>query len=397
MIRSEGSGCLMWKKDLKNYFLQLMADPIDYNTMGFVWRNAMFFFVALMFGFRNSGQAGQRTTTAVVFMFKNDSRKFSGKAFRCLNYSDDLAGVERGIRAWVAYYYMSVLLAQLGLDESFEKSCPPSTCLEYLGVEFDSIAMEKRVTKSRIRELDHALDEWLVKERATKRELQSILHKLLWIVNCVKNSRIFVSRIIGELRRLNKNHHKTKLSLEIKKDFIWFKLFLVTFNGVELIERDDWSDIDDLEKAGDASPEFGGAYVHDEYVSGPFPASFKDVPIHIKEFWMVLISIKLWGKRWAGKKIIIRCDNDSVCDTVAYQKPSDPKLQECLRELLYWQCRLNFSLVVKKIGTKENFVADFISRCTESQKIEKFFIDNSIPIKKRIALDESLFKFSGKW
>ena len=396
-IRIEGPGCLMWKKDLRNYFLQLMADPINYNVMCFAWRNMLFFFVALMFGFRNSGQAGQRTTSAVVFAFQADSEAFSGKKFKCLNYSDDLAGVERGIRAWRAYYYMSVLLAQLGLEESVEKSFPPSTCIEYLGVEFDSIAMEKRVTRSKINELNVALDEWLAKERASKRELQSILHKLLWIVNCVKHSCIFVSRIIGEMRKLSKNHHRIKLSLEIKKDFLWFKLFLETFNGVELIEQCDWSDIEDLENASDASPEYGGAFVIDEYVSAPFPASLSDEPIHIKEFWMVLVLVKLWGHRWAGKKIIVRCDNDAVCDAVFYQKPSDPKLQACVRELLYWQCRMKLSLVVMKIGTKENFVADFLSRCTDSKKIENFFIENDIPIKKRITLSDTLFSFSGKW
>ena len=53
----------------------------------------------------------------------------------------------------------------------------------------------------------------------------------------MKNSRIFVCRIIAELKKLAKNTHRTKLSLEIRKDFSWFKLFLKTFNGIELIEH----------------------------------------------------------------------------------------------------------------------------------------------------------------
>lgn len=255
--------------------------------------------------------------------------------------------------------------------------------------------MEKRVTRAKILELDQALDEWLVKKRATKRELQSILHKLLWIVNCVKHSRIFVSRIIAELQRLHKNSHRTKLSIEIRKDFQWFKLFLKSFNGVELIEQDDWSEIDDLEYASDASLEYGGAYTKHEYVSGAFPDSLKDEHIHIKEFLMVLVLVKLWSHSWASNKIIIRCDNDSVCDAIAYLKPTDPKLQKCVRELLYWQCRQNFSLAVTKIGTKENYVVDFISRCNDSSKIEKFLKENNIPLKKCLELDVTLF--SGNW
>ena len=112
---------------------------------------------------------------------------------------------------------------------------------------------------------------------------------------------------------------------------------------------------------------------------------------------MVIVSIKLWGPSWAGQKVIIRCDNSAVCDTVFYQKPTDPQLQACLRELLYWQCRYKFSLYVMKIGTKENYVADFLSRFTDSIKIDNFFIENGITIKKRVAMTDDLFLFSSEW
>ena len=397
IIRKLGPGCLLWKRDLKNYFLQLMVDPTDFPNMCLVWRNFLFFFTGMMFGFRNSGQAGQRTTTGVVYIFKKNSRDLFQKEFNCLNYSDDLAGAEIGDLAWTAFNYMSQLLISLGLAESLDKAFSPSTCMEYLGVEFDSVAMEKRVTMARVQELDSALDEWLVKIHATKRELQSILHKLLWIVSCVKNSRLFVSRIIAELRRLDKNHHRVKLSNEIRKDFRWFKCFLQTFNGVELIEDGDWSNVDDMEACGDACPASGGAYVGDEYFSRAFPSFLVDEPIHIKEFHVVLLSVKLWGHNWARKKIIIRCDNDAVCDTIFLQKPTDEKMQACLRELLFWQCRFNFSLSVQKIGTKENFLADYISRCTDPLKIDEFFNSHNVPMKKQITVPDDLFLFSGDW
>ena len=95
--------------------------------------------------------------------------------------------------------------------------------------------------------------------------------------------------------------------------------------------------------------------------------------------------------------MIIRCDNDAVCDTITFQKPADAKLQACLRELLYWQCRYNFSLSVRKIGTKENFLADFISRCTDPEKIEDVFNNHNVPMKKQIIVPDDYFRFSGDW
>ena len=217
------------------------------------------------------------------------------------------------------------------------------------------------------------------------------------MASCVKNSRVFVSRIITELKKLDKNHHRTKLSDEIRKDFRWFKLFLKSFNGVEFIEDSDWSDVDDMLNCGDACPASGGAFDSEEVFSRDFPDFLKNEPIHILEFHVVLISIKLWGHKWARKNVIIRCDNDAVCDTVSFQKPSDAKMQACLRELLFWQCKLNFSLKVQKIGTKENHLADFVSRCTDPKKIDDYFRSQSVQVKKHLSVPDDLFYFSGDW
>ena len=86
-----------------------------------------------------------------------------------------------------------------------------------------------------------------------------------------------------------------------------------------------------------------------------------------------------------------------MCDTIFYQKPTDVKMQACLRELLYWQCRYNFSLSVQKIGTKENFIADYISRITDPVKTKEFFMSHNIPVKKLIDVDDDLFHFTGDW
>ena len=166
---------------------------------------------------------------------------------------------------------------------------------------------------------------------------------------------------------------------------------------MELIEDTDWSDVDDMENCGDACSASGGAYDREEFFSRDFPSCVQDTPIHIKEFLILLVSVKLWGHKWARKKVIIRCDNDAVCDTILLQKPSDEKLQACLRELLFWQCRYNFSLSVQKIGTKENFLADFISRCTNTTQIEQFFNSHNVPAKRCVTVPDEMFQFSGDW
>ena len=92
---------------------------------------------------------------------------------------------------------------------------------------------------------------------------------------------------------------------------------------------------------------------------------------------------------------MIFCDNDSVCDVITYLKPKDKEMQKYLREFLYR--RYNFRPVVSKIGTKENDVADFLSRSYNSLDTVEFFDKNNLPALSRIELDEKMFELQADW
>ena len=106
------------------------------------------------------------------------------------------------------------LLSDLGLEESVAKACPPSTSMTYLGVLFNSVDMCLHVDPEKVRELKAELKKWTNKTVAKKHELQSILGKLLWVSRAVRFSRVFVARIIAEIRKLKQQSEKTVLSHE---------------------------------------------------------------------------------------------------------------------------------------------------------------------------------------
>lgn len=322
LIVKHGAGCLLWKTDLSRFFMQLPVDPFDYSLLCFIWRNMMYFYLNLPYGHRNSGMHGQKVTTALTYIFKNRGKSFDGIEFDALNYCDDVGGVDRGIRAWVAFYVFRALLQELGLAESLEKAHPPSTFMPYLGIQYCSETMTKSVTPERLSDLESELDLILLKSKVSKRELESILHKLLWVSTCVKSSRVFVSRIIAAMKKLTSNHHRTKLTSEIKADLLWWRKFLRDYSGISLMDPGVWSEPDAL-CAGDACLAGGGAYTKNEYFSIRFPAFLAETPIHILEFLVLIISCKLWGPSWGRLCVTIYCDNESVVDTITYEKPRD--------------------------------------------------------------------------
>ena len=398
MIAQLGRGCFMFKRDLSRYFLQLKIDPLEYDKLGFVWRGMVYFFVSFVWGCRHAGYCGQWVTTAVSFIHARLGLEKTKILFQILNYADDFAGVEKHLaRAQLSFEILGELLSDLGLIESKKKACPPSTVMVYLGVKFDSNTMSMYVEDDKVIELNNELIKWSRKTTAKKSELQSILGKLLWVSKCVRNSRVFVSRIIAEVRKLPSQSSKTTLSSEIRKDFLWWKQFIEVFSGVEIIPPTTVCQ----SVLGDAYPQGGGSWnpVLSQYFSMRFPEYMcsADTPIHTKEFIVVILCVRLWGEHWAGQRILIFCDNDSVCDCCTYQKPSDPGMQKLLREFLYWVCKFNFFPVLQKISSKDNHIADMISRNHNENDISNYFSHHGFPNQSRVEIPSSWFSFVAEW
>ena len=106
------------------------------------------------------------------------------------------------------------------------------------------------------------------------------------------------------------------------------------FNGTELIYPSDPLDLDldqlldtnAIVNCGDAQPMGAGSYCGDEYWSRQFPRWLQDakIPIHLKEFWTVIVSARLWGDTWRGHLVYIFCDNTAVVDVLDKENPRIP-------------------------------------------------------------------------
>ena len=316
LVIEQGQGCLLYKRDLSRWFLQLPVDPADYDKLGFIWRGKLWLWVAYVWGTRHAGYAGQRVACAVLWILKNIGHKKFKLEYKAVVYMDDFGGCERGSKALTAFNDLGKLLSDLGIQESEKKACPPSTKMKFLGVEFDTMDMAMRIDDTKRMEITTLAKIWSRKTVATKEELQSILGKLMWVSKVVRYSRCFVSRIIACIKSLKSQKQKITLSSEIKKDFLWWTNFLDVFNGVELLIPNTLH----CNILGDATLAGGGAWneAELEYISRRFPFHLQSpsIYIHLKEFWMVILAAKTWGSRWTGRRIGIHCDNEAVCKTI---------------------------------------------------------------------------------
>ena len=406
-----GPKSYIWKRDLSRYYLQLPVDPIEYPLLCFIWRSLLFFFCALMFGLRHSGLQGQKVTSAVTWIHRNLGLETdSQRKFNSLNYSDDIGGCEKTYeRAMESFLALGKLLLDLGLKESASKAHPPSTSMPYLGILFDTITMRMSIPPAKVAEVQEEVSLWIKKSAATKKTLQQLLGKLFWVSTCVRFSRCFMGRLLSQLKIMHSlpDHKKTALSHGCKQDILWWDRYLRRFNGVEMLYEtdplgltlDQLLDTGACVNCGDAQLKGGGSYYGSEYWSRTFPDYLigTDTPIHLKEFWVVLASAWLWGEKWSGKLVYIFCDNDAVVDVLDKEKPKDPKMLELLQEFMYIVCTRKFTPVFRKIGTKENYVADYISRCHDQQILRSYFLANNLPMRTPITALDTLFTLRSNW
>ena len=411
LVLTLGPNCWIWKRDLSRYFLQIPLCPVEYNLMCFVWRCAVFFFAGLMFGIRHAGLQGQRITTAISWIHQRLGLEGpEEQVYNSMNYSDDIGGGEQDYdRALSSYNALASLLIDLGLAESTSKAHEPSTSMPYLGVNFDTVRMIMSIPAEKLTEVREEISAWERKTKATKRGLQQLLGKLFWVSRCVKYSRVFMSRLLTQLSSMHSmsDTKKATLSEDCHLDILWWSRYLRRFNGVECMYPDDPMDLSldqllessALVNCGDAQPMGGGAYFGSEYWSRAFPEWLQDTSndIHLKEFWVALVSAWLWGEQWRGKVVYVFCDNVAVVETLDKQKPSDPKLQELLREYLYVVCTRGFTPKFRRIGTKANVVADFISRRHDPIATEAFFVSQGHPIRTLKDIPDHMFKINSNW
>ena len=86
-----------------------------------------------------------------------------------------------------------------------------------------------------------------------------------------------------------------------------------------------------------------------------------------------------------------------MVDTINHKKPKDPALLSLLREFLFISVTYKFIPVVRKIGTKENYLADHISRRFDSASATKMFCDAGLTDMLRVVVPDKSFQLTDYW
>ena len=371
LILKHGQGCQLYKRDMRKAFRQIRVDPGDIHLLCFKWNDMIYCDTVLAMGLRSAAYICQRLTNGISFICKNEGHEI-------VNYLDDFCGVERPENAEESFVYLKDLLGLLGVEEATRKAISPSTRVAFLGIWFDTEKMTMEVTPERLLEIKSLTATWLKKNKATVKEVQSIIGKVNFVAKCVRPARIFIGRMLNFLREMS-HKGKSKVTDDFKGDIKWWNEFLPTFNGISLISKEIWSNPDEI-IASDACLTGCGATCGREFFHKEFPATVlvKEWHINALELLALIVAITVWAKNLTGRRVTVLCDNTATVWVINTGKTRDKVMQMLLRELCYITATNKFEIVAQHIPGVENRLPDMLSRWSTSPELKNKFLHEEI-------------------
>lgn len=371
LVVKHGPGCHIWKRDLARCYRQFPVDPRDICLLGSTWGGLIFIDRVAVMGLRTGALICQRTTSGVTHILKKHG-------YDNVNYQDDFIGVQSPPQAAEAFSFSKQLLAILGLEEKEPKAVSPDVLVEALGVLFNTLNMTMSVTPSRLEEISRLLDSWLNKQKASKKQLESLIGKLMFVAKCVPPGRVFVGRLLDCLRSISGRNPTFNVDKEILKDVTWWRYFMSSYNGVSLMLQPGWKKPDSVIATDACLSGGGGINLHlKQYFHFQFPPKFLCKPYHINtlELIVLVVALKLWGTSLTGHRVLMRCDNESTVSMINSGRGRDTIMLSWLRELVHISALDRFVLKCTHIAGQDNRLPDLLSRWHLGPKYSQEFYD----------------------
>ena len=251
----------------------------------------------------------------------------------------------------------------LGLPLNPKKVVGTCDSMGKMGIQVDIINKSLSIPEAKLQDILSVCTQFQYKNICRRRELQSLLGKLLHISRIVLPARAFLNRMLVTLRE-SKESKTIWLKEQFHSDLQWFITSLHRFNGTTSFDY--WFRTQETEMSVDASLKGLGAVFGDYYYyySSSLPPFIQmHEKIVLFEMWNILIALRTWEHLHKGRRTRIWCDNSTVVAILNGNKTRDGILGVILlRCCLMLQAENNIAIEVEHVPGDLKNRADAVSR-----------------------------------
>ncbi len=353
-----GRGSLLAKMDIRQAYRQVSVHPDDRPLLGMLWKGKVYVDTTLPFGLRSAPLLFTALADAAEWVMK---RRGTTHVF---HYVDDFITMGADLAECTQNdKIIHETCARLGLPPEPEKDEGPATCITFLGIDIDTVAMELRLpADNKLARLTSELAGWRGRKACKKRDLLSLIGVLSHACKVVRAGRTFLRRLIELSTTTKKLEHFVRLSREARSDIEWWWQFSAGWNGIKLL-RNPAEARPSTTLVSDASGSWGcGAHWGSQWFQLPWAGQAERWHITAKELVPIVVAAVLWGRDWKGRMVLARCDNSAVVSIIGKGSSRDREAMHLARCLAFFQAEFDVVLVASHIKGAENVLADALSR-----------------------------------
>ena len=364
----------VFKFDIQSAFRLMPIRPSDWPSIGFRDTDGTEYYeTRLSFGLRQGPRLFSSLSNTVAWLLK---------AFGLPNtvYLDDFGFACVAVNTDLSRDTARKLFQLLGLPTVDEKDdC--GTRVTFLGILHDTVTLTIELTPQRQAALQTQLEEWLAKSTATVHDLQKLTGCLCFATAVIPQGKMFLARCFATLKHavrltgkglMTKQQAKANQRLtiqvgqDLRADIRWWVRFLSHFNGTRKMTKSDphptqflWTDASDTAASGVHQ----GVYWQLLF-SRQDLAWLRRHSIAVREIYAVCVACGTWGNSWVGQHCMFYCDNKGVVDSFDKFKNKNATTQHLMRVICYLSAMHNFTFEFKWLKSKDNPMADIVTRCS---------------------------------
>ena len=334
-------------------------------------------FVRLPFGLSSAPRICTILLSVVQFVLERHHR------LSLVRYLDDFLNVSKSSELASQHLSTAIrVLQQFGLVVNASKTEGPSTCIQFLGINIDSISRTLSISEQRIAEMNELLMLHISTPSSTAVKVVDILSfigKLNFVSQILVSARPFMRRLLNAV--IGKRHRsRCRIPPEFRLDCAVWLQRIQQWNG--LIS---WSihTQKPFVIISDASISGFGFYLHSfpsnipidripqalrpgSAVSGTWHSSMSALLTHRSiahlELFSVLFALTLLSPALHQQSVLILTDNSSNVPVINKQRTGSAAIIGLLRALAELSSTHVFACSARHISGESNVLADFLSR-----------------------------------
>jgi hypothetical protein len=364
-ILTLGRHALVAKLDLQDAYKLVNVRPQDWDLLGVTMYShgklRYYVDVTLPFGLCSAPALFNDVADALAFMMRERGVTYTD------HYLDDFVttGPPNSPECNTNLDTMLQVCSDTKFPVNPAKVVRAATTMEFLGIVVDTDLLELRISEDRLRDITAEIQSAHTNRRLTKRQLLSVLGKLVFISRVVHQGRTFLRRLFTVSTRVKQLSHHVTIDDDAAQDLQWWVVYLPNWNGISMMYDPHWEEDTSLRLTTDASDTGYGITYQLDWCWGTWtgPLSFlRDCIIAYKELFAVLVAIATFGARMSGTRLVLHCDNQVVVYSINGHTSRSPALMQMVRALYYICAHHQVDLRSQYITSLDNDVADALSR-----------------------------------